>query len=377
MVVINKYTSAQISTLSATTAKVVYDNTLNVLRFNDSSSYANVLVSKDLSNNLSNINNVQTTGTLGINTTTPGRQVDINSANGECLRLTYNDSNGAAVNFVDFLVSSTGDLSLTPSGGNLNITTHNGTDKGLKLNNVLVTSTAEELNYLDIVTKGVAEANKALVVDSNRNIININYAEFADLAVIKTSEVDNETTVGLSLLAIPSTGPQEGSGMGVEFDLINDNSEVFSAGFLNVVSSDLVANTENAFFEFRLINDGTMNTVSTLSPTGVFTATTLAETSDIRMKENIISVNPEESLSKLLNVEVKEYNYIFEKNKRHTGVIAQEIKQILPDVVQIESSHGLDDFHSVHYTGLVPHLVNCIKQLDKEIKILKEQVKRL
>lgn len=374
MVVINKYSSTQISGLTSVAARVVYDNTLNVLRFNNSSSYANVLVAKDLSNNLTNINNIITTGTIGINTTTPGKQVEINSSTGDCLRLTYNDADGSSVNYADFLVTSSGDLTITPSGGSLNISSHNGSNLGLKLNNVLVTATAEELNYVDITTKGVAQANKALVVDADRNIINLNYVELSELTILKQSTENNSTVNGISMIVAPNTTAESGLGIGIEFDIINDVGDVVPSGFINCVSSDLVANTENAFLEFKLINDGTINTVATISPTGVFTATTLAETSDIRMKENILDVEPSYSLSKLLRIDIKEYNYIFDKEHRHVGVLAQSIKEILPEVVQIEKSHGLDDFHSVQYTGLVPHLINCIKELSKEIENIKSKL---
>jgi len=60
------------------------------------------------------------------------------------------------------------------SAGNVNVTGHNGTSAGLQLNGTLVTATAAELNYLDITTSGTAEASKALVLDSSRNITNIN-----------------------------------------------------------------------------------------------------------------------------------------------------------------------------------------------------------
>ncbi len=374
MVVINKYSSSQISLLSNVAARVVYDNTLNVLRFNNSSTYANVLVAKDLSNNLTNINNLTTTGTIGINTTTPAKQVEINSSSGDCLRLTNNDADGSATNFTDLLVSSSGDLTITPSGGNINISSHNGVDKGLKLNNVLITSTAEELNYVDITTKGVAQENKALVVDEYRNIININYMEVAELALLRQAPDNDSVVAGLSMIVAPNTTSESGLGIGIEFDIINASGDVVPSGFINCVSSDLVANTENSFLEFKLINDGTLNTVATISPTGVLTATTLAETSDVRMKENIIAVEPAYSLRKLLDVEIKEYNYIFDKEHRHVGVLAQSIKKILPEVVQIENSHGLEDFHSVHYTGLVPHLINCIKELSKEIEEIKRKL---
>lgn len=374
MVVINKYSSSQISSLSNETARVIYDNTLNVLRFNNSSTYANVLVAKDLSNNLSSINNIVTTGTIGINTSAPNRQVEINSATGDCLRLTYNDNNGSAANYVDLLVSSSGDLTITPSGGDINISSHNGSTTGLQLNGTLVTATAAELNYLDITTQGVAQASKALVVDSNKNIIGINYLETANLVVVKQGSDNNSILTGFSMVAAPLTTSANGLGIGIEFDIVNANGDVVPSGFINCVSTDLVADTENAFLEFKLINDGTVNTVATLSPAGVFTATTIAETSDVRMKENILDVEPAFSLSKILDVEIKEYNYTFEKEKRHTGVLAQSIKEILPQVVQIEKAHGLDDFHSVQYTGLVPHLINCVKELYKEIEELKKKL---
>ena len=205
MVVINKFTSAQITGLSNVAARVVYDSSLNVLRFNNSSSYANVIVAKDLSNNLTNINNFNTTGLVGINTTSPSKQVEINSSSGDCLRLTNNDSDGLATNFTDLLVSSGGDLTITPSGGNINISTHNGTNAGLKLNNVLVTATAEEINYLDITTKGIAQADKALVVDSARNIININYLEVSELSAVRTSTDNDKVLVCASFIATPNT----------------------------------------------------------------------------------------------------------------------------------------------------------------------------
>ncbi len=377
MVVINKFSSAQISNLSQVQARVVYDSTLNVLRFNNSSSYSNVLVAKDLLNNLSNINNVVTTGSLGINSSSPSKQVEINSATGDCLRLTNNNSTGTALNYTDILVNSTGELTITPSGGSVNISTHNGSTAGLKLNDVLVTATAEELNYVDVVAKGVVQADKAMVFDSNRNIININYMEADEISIVHTSPIDDEPTIGLSLISVPSVEPMEGSGVGIEFDIVNDASSVFPACKINCISSDLVADTENAFLEFNLVNDGTMNTVATLSPTGVLTATTLAETSDVRLKENIVDVSPSSSLSSILDIQIKNYNYTFDnKKKKHTGVIAQEIKEILPEVVCVEKSHGLDDFHSVQYTGLIPHLVNCIKELKKELEELKSHVEK-
>ncbi len=55
-------------------------------------------------------------GRFGIGTTGPDRALEINEASGNCLRLTYNDSNGSAANYADLSVSSAGVLTVSPSG---------------------------------------------------------------------------------------------------------------------------------------------------------------------------------------------------------------------------------------------------------------------
>ena len=49
----------------------------------------------------------------------PDRALEINQASGNNLRLTYNDSNGTAANYADFLMSASGDLTLSPSGNGM------------------------------------------------------------------------------------------------------------------------------------------------------------------------------------------------------------------------------------------------------------------
>lgn len=60
---------------------------------------------------------IDNAGLVGIGTTVPGRALEINSATGINLRLTYNDSNGSATNYADLLTTSGGNLTITPSGG--------------------------------------------------------------------------------------------------------------------------------------------------------------------------------------------------------------------------------------------------------------------
>ena len=55
-------------------------------------------------------------GLFGVGTIVPEKALDVNSATGACLQLTYNDSDGSAANKVTFDVSSGGDLTVAPSG---------------------------------------------------------------------------------------------------------------------------------------------------------------------------------------------------------------------------------------------------------------------
>lgn len=65
---------------------------------------------------------IQGTGKVGIGTTAPDKPLEVNSATGAGIRITYNDGNGSAANYSDLSVSSGGDITIAPSGGDTNIT---------------------------------------------------------------------------------------------------------------------------------------------------------------------------------------------------------------------------------------------------------------
>lgn len=159
---------------------------------NPGTAVAGGLVALDSSKNISGINNIKTIGTLGINTSNPGKQVEINHSSGQCLRLTYNNATGSSnLHYSDFLVSVSGNLTMLASGttiatdstNNFNVASHDGSTKGLQLAGTLVTSTATELNYNSGITPGTGTASKALVLNASRNISNINALSCFSLTV--------------------------------------------------------------------------------------------------------------------------------------------------------------------------------------------------
>ena len=87
--------------------------------------------------------------------------------------------------------------------------------------------------------------------------------------------------------------------------------------------------------------------------------------SDARLKSNIVSLGS--TLSKLLQIDGKSYEM---KGKQKIGVLAQEIKEVFPELVSEDDNEML----AVNYQGLVPVLINALKEQDTKMK---EQEKRL
>lgn len=84
--------------------------------------------------------------------------------------------------------------------------------------------------------------------------------------------------------------------------------------------------------------------------------------SDIRLKTNIEKI--ENALDKVC--QLNGYTYAM-NNKRSTGVIAQEVEKVLPEVVQDRE----DGYKTVAYGNMIGLLIEAIKELKEEIGVLK------
>ena len=93
--------------------------------------------------------------------------------------------------------------------------------------------------------------------------------------------------------------------------------------------------------------------------------------SDARLKANIISLGS--TLSKLLQIDGKSYTMKKdESEKQKIGLLAQDIERVFPELVS--ESNGVK---SVNYQGLVPVLINALKEQQSEIDELKSMVLEL
>ena len=114
----------------------------------------------------------------------------------------------------------------------------------------------------------------------------------------------------------------------------------------------------------------TLDSSSNLVVTGDVTAF-----SDIRFKENIAPI--ENALNKVLSLEGVTYTRKDDPTStQKMGFIAQQVKEIIPEVVTIDQDWNSDipDKHSVAYGNVVALLVEAIKDQQKQIDDLKKRL---
>ena len=125
-------------------------------------------------------------------------------------------------------------------------------------------------------------------------------------------------------------------------------------------NGDFIGTDESRSNAFEVLFDGTTTIAGDLNIN-----------SDVRLKANIISLGA--TLSKLLQIDGKTYTMKKDANhKKKIGVLAQDIEKVFPELVT-----ETNDIKSVNYQGLVPVLINAMKEQQDEIERLKKQEAKL
>jgi hypothetical protein len=109
-----------------------------------------------------------------------------------------------------------------------------------------------------------------------------------------------------------------------------------------------------------------------LDVAGSIRCTNLTQTSDARLKTNITALNS--SLENIMRL--NGYHYQWKDTAMgqslQTGLLAQEVKAVFPELVQQDEKGIL----SVNYLGLIPVLVEAVKELKKENDNLKSLINK-
>ena len=162
---------------------------------------------------------------------------------------------------------------------------------------------------------------------------------------------------------------------------IADGYNTIAIGTANTIDSNASPDEWNQSNRAFVIGNGVYDDESaTLTRSDAFTvwfngdatlAGNLNINSDARLKANIISLGG--TLSKLLQIDGKSYTMKKdESEKQKIGVLAQDIEKVFPEL--ISESNGVK---SVNYQGLIPVLINALKEQQSEIEIYRNEVSEL
>lgn len=135
------------------------------------------------------------------------------------------------------------------------------------------------------------------------------------------------------------------------------------------ITSNTSTPSANMNFYYFHNNQGGWNILSLNGNGNATLYGTLTQNSDERLKKNITAIeNPFDQLQQLSG-----YHYQWKDDWRdadtQTGLLAQEVEKVMPELVK-EDEKGVK---SVNYNGLVPYLLEAIKELKAEVDALKKK----
>ena len=247
----------------------------------------------------------------------------------------------------------------------------------LYLGGTAVTSTAAEINYVDGVTSNVQaqlDSKQATITGAATTIAT------SDLTVSRALTSNGSGKVEVSAVTSTELGYLDGVTSAVQTQLdskLSSSSTTFSNG---IITTSLLTSNITLGGNVIIPDAGTIGSTSdtdamTIAANGnttfsqdITVSGDVVISSDARLKSNIVSLGS--TLSKLLQIDGKSYEM---KGKQKIGVLAQEIQEVFPELVSEDDNEML----AVNYQGLVPVLINALKEQDEKINRLEKLVEKL
>ena len=216
-----------------------------------------------------------------------------------------------------------------------------------KLNGIESSATADQT---------AAEIRTLVESASNSNVFTD--ADHTKLNGIETSATADQTASEIvALIASQSISPTNVSATG---KIGRDSTDYIT--FTNNSRMDVYINNSN---EFRFESDGDFHADGDVV---AFSSTTA---SDSRLKTDISTIN--DALGTVGKLRGVSYKWL-RNGQKDIGVIAQEVEEVVPEVVKTKTTLGLDgeeEMKTVDYGKLVGVLINAINELKTEVEELK------
>ena len=157
----------------------------------------------------------------------------------------------------------------------------------------------------------------------------------------------------------------------------NAQANITSVGTLSslIVSGNLTVNTDTLFVNSAnsrvSIGNVTANykldVTGDIRASGNVYATHFDNVSDIKLKTNVTSL--QNSLAIIQQLNPVSFNWR-DTGQKSYGLIAQELEQVLPDLVHYQQAEGIK---TVSYVQLIAFLIDAVKQQQKQIDLLNNQ----
>ena len=209
-----------------------------------------------------------------------------------------------------------------------------------------------------------------LQVDGTTTTVNSTTLTIDDKNIVLASGAAND-------IAADGGGITLESGQGNKtFNWVDSTDSWTSSEHMNLLTGKSYKINETNVLTSTTLGSGVVNssltsvgTLNGLTVSGFCTATDFNTTSDRNLKDNIRLVeNAAELVTKLEGV-----HFTWKENGKETiGVIAQQIEEHLPQLVQENETHK-----TVNYNGLIGVLIEAVKEQGSRILLLEEEIERL
>ena len=222
--------------------------------------------------------------------------------------------------------------------------------------------TSTELGYLDGVTSNVQtqlDAKQATISGAASTITSSN------LTASRALTSNGSGKVEVSAVTSTELGYLDGVTSAVQTQLdskLSSSGNITTGGNIIIPDSGNIGCTSDTD-AITIANSGNVTFGQDVTVSG-----DVVISSDARLKSNIVSLGA--TLSKLLHIDGKSYEM---KGKQKIGLLAQEIQEVFPELVTEDQNEML----SVNYQGLVPVLINAIKEQEDKISRLENIVEQL
>jgi hypothetical protein len=319
--------------------------------------------------------------------------VDINAGDIQVTSLRTSNLNATGVSTIAslFVSGSTFDTLTVNNFSNLSGITTVVNAKGTNLNfsgiGTITTLESSDIQSSSIQStnlnvSGIATVNSILVTDANLDSLSVdNFTNLSGVTTIVNAKGTNINFSGIGSIGglLFSSGIVTSTALGVgivtyygdgsQLQFLPNASPAGSDTEVQFNASGVFSGHPGFTYNYQTVSVPSFNvstgaTIGNLRVSGVATAQDFDALSDVKFKDNISTIA--DALDKVIQLRGVRFDWK-ESGIPSYGVIAQELQEILPELV-----HGTDP-KTVNYNGIIGVLIEAIKELKMEIDRLKNQ----